>query len=311
VGVRATSFIGRAGTMSGIDPRFALHVAFTPATRAYLTFASINQFMHPYRQSGTFLCYPTPFWYPSGGNISPTTSVQFALGLTHDMAGGDVVFGAEGFYRYASRLHDARWASPAPQDLSEVIITGSGRAYGIDVSMRKRTGPVSGAVSYTFSHTERWFGDVNGGDPFIPPFSPSHEIHFSIGYMPDEAWLLGALAVLDPGSWDTQEHVTAASSPSTPADVGGVRFAVQGEFNDVNGSRLPGFERLELHLSRRISFGGVSGNVSFRLINGYGLLDPVEWIYTPGQDQRVAWRTRMRHLSLFPLFPVVGLSLRF
>jgi hypothetical protein len=311
IGVRATSFIGRTATVSGIDPRFALHIAFAPLTRAYLTFASINQFMHPYRQSGTFLCYPTPFWYPSGGRVSPSTSVQFALGMTHDMAGGDVVCGIEGFYRYASQLHDAKWASPAPGDLSDVIISGNGRAYGIDLSLRKRTGPLSGAISYTITRNERWFGDVNGGDPFVPPFSPSHEIHLSLGYVPDDAWLLGVLAVLDPGSWGSGNSLLAPAASSAPVDVSGVRFAVQGEFDDVNGSRLPGFERLELHVSRRVSFGGFSGNFSLRFINGYGLLDPVEWIYTPAQDQRLSWRTRIRKLSLFPLFPVVGLSLRF
>ena len=311
VGVRATSFIGRTSTLSGIDPRFALHIAFTPATRAYLTFASINQFMHPYRNSGTFLFYPTPFWYPSDGDISPTTSVQFALGMTRDMGSGDVVLGIEGFYRYASRLHDAQWTGTVPRDLPDVIITGNGRAYGVDASLRKRTGPLSGAISYTISHTERWFGEVRGGVPFIPPFSPSHEIHLSIGYVPDDAWLLGALAVLDPGSWESAGFETGSVSPSSPADVSGVRFAVQGEFNDVNGSRLPGFERLELHVSRRIAFGGFSGSVSFRLINGYGLLDPVEWIYTPNPDHLLAWRSRIRKLALFPLFPVIGLSLRF
>ncbi len=310
IGVRATSFIGRMKTMSGIDPRLALHVALSPTTRGYLTFASINQFMHPYRQSGTFLCYPAPFWYPSDGDRAPTTSVQFAGGVIHDLAGSDIVFGAEVFYRYASQVQDARWTTPSQDDLGAALISGSGRAYGIDLSLRKRTGPVSGAVSYTYAHTERWFGDVNGGSPFTPPFSPAHEVHVSIGYVPDDDWLFGALAVLDPGRWEGTDGVSMASAPIAPVDVSGLRFALPGEFSDVNGSRLPGFERLEFTVSRRIRLGGLSGSMSLRLINGYGLLDPVEWIYTTGEAGRPMWRARVRPVALFPLFPVVGLSIR-
>lgn len=311
IGLRATSFIGRMHTASGIDPRLAMHIMLSPATRGYLTFASINQFMHPYRYSGTFLCYPAPFWYPSSADLAPSTSLQCAGGLIQNLADGDIVLGAELFYRYASQIHDARWTSAVQGDLGDALVTGNARAYGIDLSVRKRTGPFSGALSYTYAHAERWFGEVNDGVPFTPPFSPAHEIHLSIGYVPDEDWLVGALAVFDPGSGGGTELVSMSPAPVSPADPSGLRFAVQGEFTDVNGSRLPGFERLELTLSRRVGVGPVSGNVSFRLINGYGLLDPVEWSVASGDSGRPLWRARVRNVSLFPLFPVVGLSIRF
>lgn len=311
IGVRATSFVGRSTTLSAVDPRVALHVALSSSVRAYATFASINQFMHPYRESGTFLCYASPLWYPSTADVSPSTSVQFTAGALHDMAGGEAVLGMEGFVRTTSGLHDIPTTSGMVEDLGAVLATGSGLSYGFDVSFRKRTGPLSGAISYTFTRTERTFAARNGGEPSVPPFTPMHEIHLSAGYVPGEDWLAGMLVVLAPGAWARTEDMTVVSASAPVTDAGGVRFALGSDLSDINGSRLPGFERLELTCARRIRFGPLSGTLSLRLISGYGLLDPVEWVSFGTSNGRDLWQPRIRTIAIFPLYPVVGLSLRF
>ena len=102
-----------------------------------------------------------------------------------------------------------------------------------------------------------------------------------------------------------------ASAPVADRTGVGVAMNFAGDLADVNGSRLPGFERLEVHILRRLAIGGLTGYLSLELINGYGLLDPVSWEFSPGSDQRLMWRARLRHVDLFPLFPVLGLSVRF
>ena len=310
IGVRATSFVGPRTTMSAIDPLIAVHVALSPSTRAYLTFASICQFLHPYRQSGTFLCYPSPFWYPSTEDVSPSTSVQFTAGGLHDLGSGDAVVGVEGFYRLTTGLHDLPGTNTAVADLGTVLSTGRGISYGFDLSLRKRTGPFSGAISYTFTRTERTFTALNYGEPFVPPFTPSHEIHLSAGYVPTEEWMAGVLVVLAPDTWGNErsELTVSASAPTT--DVGGVRFAQGSDLSDVNGNRLPAFERLEFTVSRRMSMGMLRGSISLRLISGYGLLDPVEWVSVGTSGGRALWQPGIRPIRLFPLFPVVGVSLQ-
>ena len=95
-------------------------------------------------------------------------------------------------------LHEVRWSDLQTADLMGSIVTGRGSTYGVDLSLRKRTGPFTGTISYTFTHAEQSFSDLNGGLPFVPPFSRKHEIQLSAGYVPDEDWLFGVLAVLTP-----------------------------------------------------------------------------------------------------------------
>ena len=310
LGLRGTTFNARNGTYSAIDPRFSLHVALSPLTRGYASVTSINQFLHPYRRSGVFLVYPTPFWYPAGPTAPPTTSLQFSAGLVRSLGDDDLTLAGEIFYRNGSRLHEVRWSADPAADLMGSIVAGRGNTYGLDLALRKRTGAFTGALSYTYAHAEQSFAELNGGQPFAPPFSRRHEIHLSAGYVPDEDWLIGVLAVLTPiADQEGDDHAVLSAVAAPDRIVQDVTFA--GDLADVNGSRLPGFERLELHILRRISLGGFTGHLSLQLINGYGLLDPVSWEFTPGADQRSLWRARVRNIDIFPLYPVVGLSVQF
>ncbi len=320
VGARATTFTGPAGSFSTVDPRFSL--LFSPSDRAriYATATSVNQFLHPYRNSGVFQYYPTLFWYPSTDAVSPTTSLQFTIGGSQGIGNDDVALSAEGFYRTVSHLHDVQWEdSPlAEGDLYSRMVTGSGKSYGLDLSLRKRTGSFTGTLSYTLSWTDQTFSELNGGVPFSPLFDRRHIIHAAAAYVPDETWIFSILAVLAAGGTDANQFIQSHSIPPA-ADNAGVRVSYEGYGGiiDVNGGRFPGFQRLELQILHRFALAGVLGEISLQLINGYGLLDPmaIELRPNPGDliafDQRLVWRARVKEIPLFPLFPVAGLTVRF
>ena len=320
VGARATTFTGPAESFSAVDPRFSL--LFTPSdgTRIYATATSVNQFLHPYRSSGVFQYYPALFWYPSTDAVSPTTSLQFTIGGSQGIGKGDVALSAEGFYRTVTHLHDVQWED-SPLDtggLYSRMVTGSGKSYGLDLSLRKRTGSFTGTLSYTLSWTDQTFAELNGGVAFSPLFDRRHIIHAAAAYMPDETWIFSILAVLAAGGTDANQFIQSHSIPPE-MDNAGVRgsYASYSGIIDVNGGRFPGFQRLELQVMHRFALAGVRGEVSLQLINGYGLLDPMAIELRPDNgdrivfDQRLVWRARVKEIPLFPLFPVAGVTVRF
>jgi hypothetical protein len=94
-------------------------------------------------------------------------------------------------------------------------------------------------------------------------------------------------------------------------DLGGGVSGASRFSPDLNGSKLPGFQRLELKAVYGFLIGGFQGQVALRFVNGYGLLDPIAWELRPSPDARFAWRASVREMKLFPLFPTVGLTVRF
>jgi len=122
-------------------------------------------------------------------------------------------------------------------------------------------------------------------------------------YRPLEGWLFGILGVLVSG------EAPIASVPA--ADVIPTGQPAQRGFVDINGSKLPGFQRLELKVVYGFALGRFPGQIALRLVNGYGLLDPITWEIRPSSDPRFAWRASLKEMKLFPLFPTVGVTFRF
>ena len=159
---------------------------------------------------------------------------------------------------------------------------------------------------YTLSWEDQQFDDLNGGAPFPPRFERRHELKVESWYAPDSRWAFGVLCLIA-----SDLSPSPAPHPAGPArDAAIVLPAATGDV-DLNGSRLPGFQRLELNVLRRFVAGGYDWQLAFRLVNGYGLLDPFTWQVRQSADVRTSWSAIVEIIALFPLYPTVGLSVRF
>jgi hypothetical protein len=305
LGARATSFSGNQGTLSGIDPRFALLVDVNEQTHVYGALTSINQYLHPYRNSGVFLVSPAMFWYPSGESVKPSTAVQFTLGIQQDLDNHLFEVSAESYYRMTSALHEFAFSSETDL-LEEAIHFGTGTAYGAQLLLRKRAGDLTGSIAYTLSWGDQQFDDLNGGAPFPPRFERRHELKVESWYAPDSRWAFGVLCLIASDLSPSPAPQSAGSS----RDAAIVLPAASGAL-DLNGNRLPGFQRLELNVLRRFIAGGYDWQLALRLVNGYGLLDPFTWQVRQSADVRTSWSAVVEKIALFPLYPTVGLSVRF
>lgn len=316
LGARATNFTGDKGSLSGVDPRFALLVSLGNQTRLYGTVTSITQFIHPYRSSGVFLFYPSIFWYPSTDTVRSTTSLQMTLGFEKGFDDGSYLFSVESFYRMMHNLHEfmADTASSPMGNLASRLFFGKGKSYGVELALRKRTGALTGSIGYTYAWEQNTFDQLNGGQPFVPRFSHRHELRMDAQMDAGGSWALGALCVLALSQSWSPLTLSVAPGDSRYGNGGpgmGVEASQSLGIFDLSQSRFPGFQRLELSIVRRMSFGDASGEVSLRFLNAYGLLDPFAWKLYRRQDLRLKWTAEVRELRLFPLYPALGMSVRF
>jgi hypothetical protein len=316
IGARATNFTGDLGSVSGVDPRFSLLVSTGNQTRVYGTVTSVNQFVHPYRNSGVFLFYPAIFWYPSTDRIRPTTSLQMTLGIEKGSSDDVYFLSAEPFYRMTHNLHEfmADTVLNSTADLSDNVHFGTGKSYGIQVTFRKRTGSLTGSVGYMYAWEQNTFSDLNGGDPFVPRFSHRHELQINAQFDAGGAWAMGALCVLALSqTWSPASSTDFLNdvAPGRPGEGVGAALSQPLDIFDLSQNRFPGFQRLELSVVRRLNLWGTSGEISLRLLNAYGLMDPFAWYLHVRHDLRLKWTAEVRELRLFPLYPAVGISVRF
>ena len=313
IGVRATSFAGTGGTFSAIDPRFSLLVPLDGFTRLYGSMSTITQFLEPYTSSGAFVYYPSIFWYAPNERTRPSTSLQATLGVGRSFAGDAADVSLEGYYRSTNNYHGFVTSPEGglSGDLNGAVILGTGTLYGGDVALRKRGGPVSGSLVYSLTWAFQTFPELNGGSPFIPRFDRRHEMRLEAAYAPFERLSFGALIVLASGlPQSVPQKVTGTRSVVPLLGGTGVASAAT-EIIDINGSRIPGFQRLELNAALTFSLWDVTALCTLRLLNGYGLIDPFQWELHHDHDTRSLWTISLEEPGLFPFYPSIGLAVRF
>lgn len=312
LGGRVTSFVGDKASFSAIDPRFSLLVSLNEQTRLYSSLSAINQFMHVYRNSGVFLIYPVIFWYPSTEKMQPSTSLHVTLGVERTLKDDAYILSAESYYRITDNLHEfvRDTTVTAPTTLEDVTLLGTGKTYGLVCSFKKRTGALTGAITYNLSWSLETFADINGGKEFSPPFDRRHELQIASSYSISEGWLFSFLCVIASGcSSSVVPKIMQPKDNRTSGHLGNP--SLYNDFIDINGSRLPGFQRFELNLTRKFFLRHLPCQFSFRLMNGYGILDPFVWKLQQSNYIGLKWNATLQAQNLFPLYPSIEFTIRF
>ena len=310
LGARGTSFIGRLGTFSALDPRFSLLIMPSEDFRIYSSFSAVTQFVHPYRHSGVFVFMPSIFFYPSTERVQPTTSLHASLGFVKALRQNTYVLTVETYYRQTQKLHDFAFDTTlnAEGQITDALLFGEGTVYGGEVTITKRIGTVTGILRYSLSWTRHHFAEINAGAAYKPRFAREHEFFLSLGYNPTPNWTFGIVALLSSDQSTTVERrrrLTLSESPSHVREVSAEITRYSDQF-DLNGGRIPGFERLELFGGWKFIIGDVGLHVMLRMVNGYGLLEPFSWSILNDPDSRLRWRVVLDPPPLFPLYPVVS-----
>lgn len=306
VGARATSFIAGDAASSSVDPRFSLLIMLGDDRRITGSISAVTQYLHPYRHSGLFLFYPSIFFYSSDARIPPTTSLHGAIGYEQQTSEDRYRLAVEAYGRVTRNLHEfAADSSLSPSSsLADALLLGEGTSAGAEVTIEKRTGVVTGTLRYGVSWTTHRFAELNNGQPFQPRFNRRHEVYGAVTYTPKPSWTLGALVLL------SSNHVPLINSEPTAARVAGPETNMQNgagakyaEPFDLNGGRLPGFQRIELRVAYAFELLDRSIETSVRMLNGYGLIDPFRWQLHPGSDPRTQWSISYEPPPLLPLYP--------
>lgn len=310
-GGRIGSFTTGVGTFSAVDPRFSLLAALNEQTHLYSSLSIINEYLHPYRNSGVFLFYPTVFWYPSSDSISPSNSLHVTFGVERSMMNDIYLLSAELSYRITNNLHEFKndTSSNSSANLEQLNLSGTGKTYGLQCNIRKILGPLTGSISYNLSWLYESFVEINAGKEFIPPFDRRHELQLASTYMINENWMVGMLCVVASSQTSVFESNSIPSLQSlrtTKIIVG----ATNSELIDVNGSKLPGFQRLELNVTCKFVVSNLPCQCTFRLLNSYGLIDPFQWKILRSASGDLSWSAEARNISLFPLYPVLEFIIR-
>ncbi len=176
-------------------------------------------------------------WLPSGPNIKPQISDQISAGYFTNIIKSKVKFSTEIYYKYMKNLVDYRDHALLflnPQIESQLRF-GKGRAYGLEISLRKETGKLTGMMGYSLSKTEKQIKDVNNDRVYPANYDRPHEFSIFLSYNISRHWRLST-------NW-TYATGNPTTTPSGFVLIEGKYIPV---YNERNNSRFPDYHRLDI-----------------------------------------------------------------
>ena len=194
--------------------------------------------------------------------VKPEIADQVAIGYYKNDLGFQYEFFVEAYYKWMQNQVDYKNGAQlrANENVESQLLFGSGRAYGLEWFLKKKTGKLTGWISYTLARTERSVAGINNGSWYPARQDQTHNLAIVGIYQTNSRWTLSANWVYNTGN--------AVTFPSGKYTLNGQTAYY---YTERNGYRFPDYHRLDLAATlKNKPKAGREGSWTFSLYNAYG-----------------------------------------
>ncbi len=221
------------------EPR--LSASYRLAGRSSLKFGYARNAQYLHLISNSAASNPTDLWMPTTNYVKPEIADQVSLGWFRNFGPeSQIEFSTEAYYKFMQNQIDYRngaeiQGNPNPE---ADLLFGTGRAYGLELLLKKKTGLVTGWVGYTLARTERRIPGIDHGNFYAARQDRTHELNVVAMHQLTPRWQLSAAWVYYTGN-----------AVTFPGGKYRVNESTAYYFTERNGYRMPAYHRLDLGAS--------------------------------------------------------------
>lgn len=224
-----------------LEPRLGIKIGLDSTSSIKLSYNRTKQYIHLI--SNTTGAVPFDLWRPSGYHINPATADQFALGYFRNFEDNMYETSAEVYFKWMQDLVDYKNGAELlfNETLEADLLAGVGRAYGLELMVRKKKGDFTGWFSYTLSKTERRVSGntpeerINNGDWYAANYDKRHDLTLVFAYELSKRWSVSANFTYSQGRPITVSDGLAVYE--------GIYYPT---YTGRNNTRIPDYHRLDL-----------------------------------------------------------------
>ena len=306
--------IGNNGTYFALEPRF--HLTFRPSenTSYLLSYAVMTQAIHLLSNGNVGL--PTDIWVPSTKIIRPETSDIFSAGIKKTLS-PKLKGSVEAYYKRLNHVisfTEGDGIMDVDQNWEQKVISGKGRAWGIETELRYVTSKMESWIGYTLSRNERKFEEMNKGNWFPYQYDRRHKIDLGLIVQLGNNWSGSATWTYQSGAPATYSGFEYAGFPGNLnyehydfftgklLDADRIQY-----YPSINGVRLPAYHRMDIGFTKEWETYGRKKELSLSVYNLYSRQNP--FLVFP--NTKPDGSTGLKQFSLFPIIPSISYRISF
>lgn len=287
-------------TYLNAEPRLAISYQYNPTSSVKASYVRNVQNLHLISNSTT--SSPTDKWLASTNIIKPEVADQVSVGYYKNLQDNNYELSVEAYYKTMQNQVDYKDGADVfinSDAIETQLLFGKGRAYGIEMLFKKKTGRFNGWVSYTLSKTERKIAGINDNAWYNAKQDRTHDLAVVGIFQLSKKWTLSANWIYYTGS--------AVTFPA-----GKYRIDDQTVFyyTKRNAYRMPAYHRLDIGatwlLKQKKKF---SSELTISLYNAYGRENAYTIEFRDNKDDPD--KTEAVQTALFKYIPSVSYNFKF
>lgn len=281
------------------EPRLGINYLLNDVSSIKAAYTRTAQYLHLLSNSNAGS--PTDLWIPSSPNVKPEIADQVSLGYYRNFKDNLYEFSSEIYYKDLQNQIDYKNGASlnANSNVESELLYGKGRAYGLELFFKKRSGRFNGWVGYTLSRTERQIEGINNGNWYVARQDQTHDISVVGIYDLTSRWSLSGAFVYSTGN--------AVTFPTGKYEINSITYY---KYDERNASRMPAYHRLDLAATyTKLKTRNRESSWSFSLYNAYGHQNA--YIVTFAPDKNDPNKTVATQVALFRFVPSITYNFKF
>jgi hypothetical protein len=172
----------------GPEYRFSLRYKLAEESSLKASYNRTRQYIH--MLSNTVSVSPTDTWKLTDRHVLPQVADQVSLGFYQDLKKEAYEFSAEIYYKWIQHILDYKTGATllVNENIDQQILQGKGKAYGVELLLRKKSGKLTGWLGYSYSRTFIQLNSpfvserVNNGKYFPANYDKPHDVSLITNY---------------------------------------------------------------------------------------------------------------------------------
>jgi hypothetical protein len=275
------------------EPRISASYQLSESKSLKSSYTRNSQYLHLLSNSTAAL--PTDLWVMSSNNIKPQIADQVAFGYYQNFSNNKYEFSAEVYYKDMQNQIEYKNAANlrGNENVESELLYGDGRAYGLELFLKKRRGDFNGWIGYTISRTERKFDEISDGSYFPSKQDRTHDLSLVGIYQLSNRWTLSGTFVYNTGN--------AITFPSGKYQIDGKTMFY---YTERNGYRMPDYHRLDVNATLNGKPGRkYQSSWTFGFYNAYNRHNAYTIDFQDNPDDTT--RTQAVQTALFGIIPSI------
>ena len=278
-----------------LEPRVTLSYLVNENASLKLGYSRNTQNIHQLVNPNSTSIDPETKWIANTNNIKPEISDILSIGNFWSIQ-NNYELSAELYYRKMYNEIDYKEHADAYDPIVErQLLSGQGRAYGLELLLKKNTGKLTGWVGYTLSRTERQINGINNNNWYLSDLDRTHDLSVVLMYDINKKLSCSSVWVYRTGR--------AVTYPSG-------KYIIDGDpvlaYPERNGSRWPDYKRLDINLTwKALKTKNMDVDVNLGVYNLLGWDNPIIVYFTNTGNETKAMST-----SIIRQIPSISATLK-